>query len=529
VKIVTAFETNIKQRYVSYVESYVNAYWGKEELLAVIAKKPVGQRAQAKYKLFATLRKIKSDLLDVGSEPLQSHPCYHPWVLKHRAVVRPSKSSFQKDSIAYDLKCSPQDYYLPLLRITQYLEERGKKIWNCHPLSRSTVPKHFRVGTNTLVLLLYRDELGVAKSKLCANGEMKRREDEIWNALFHTAKITKYGRQVLCRQFRKNRYRFHHMIETDGVACSIIFVRSDLVGRKWGTVLPPFTPTKDYYIDELPPAKLRRFATKKVVGIDPGMSDSLYCSNEDGSQQFRYTQNQRKFEQRERKYRAILLKERRLSVVEGKSIEQWETVLSVFNSKTVNLGTFQDYIKAKLFIDARTVPFYEQRLHRKLRLSRYYNTRKSEQALLKNFQRVFGAPDEVVVGIGDWEQKKHRKYKDPTKGKGFRTVLRKAGFQVFLVDEFRTSCQCFHCQDEDAKCVKFRSRLDPNTRNPLSQRRVRLVHGLLKCKTCSRLWNRDSQGALNTARLVRYAVDQRGRPSYLARKPSGLFHRQVAF
>ena len=68
----------------------------------------------------------------------------------------------------------------------------------------------------------------------------------------------------------------------------------------------------------------------------------------------------------------------------------------------------------------------------------------------------------MVIGIGDWEQKKHRKFKEPVKGKGFRSLLRRGGFKVYLVDEFRTSCKCSHCQHEDGKCETFRVRRDPN-------------------------------------------------------------------
>ena len=55
------------------------------------------------------------------------------------------------------------------------------------------------------------------------------------------------------------------------------------------------------------------------------------------------------------------------------------------------------------------------------------------------------------------QQKNHRKFKEPLQGKGFRTLLQKAGCSVFLVDEFRTSCQCSHCQAEEANkpCIKL--------------------------------------------------------------------------
>ena len=41
-----------------------------------------------------------------------------------------------------------------------------------------------------------------------------------------------------------------------------------------------------------------------------------------------------------------------------------------------------------------------------------------------------------IINRNDFEQKQQMKYKEPTKGKGMRTLFRKAGFQTYLVDEF---------------------------------------------------------------------------------------------
>ena len=38
--------------------------------------------------------------------------------------------------------------------------------------------------------------------------------------------------------------------------------------------------------------------------------------------------------------------------------------------------------------------------------------------------------------LSDWEQRKQMKYKEPTLGKGIRTLFRKNNYNVFLVDEF---------------------------------------------------------------------------------------------
>ena len=135
----------------------------------------------------------------------------------------------------------------------------------------------------------------------------------------------------------------------------------------------------------------------------------------------------------------------------------------------------------------------------------------------RGFSETFGSAEQVVVGIGDWEQKKHRKFKEPIKGKGFRSLLRRGGFKVYLVDEFRTSCKCSHCQHDDGKCETFRVRRDPNRKKTDETRHLRKVHGILVCQKCKTLWNRDVNSAINIARLTRERLEGRERPAYLSR------------
>jgi len=120
--------------------------------------------------------------------------------------------------------------------------------------------------------------------------------------------------------------------------------------------------------------------------------------------------------------------------------------------------------------------FYEKYIFRKLRLQSYRNTKKSEQKMLNNFKRNFGNEKEVVVCFGDYEQKQQMKYKEATKGKGMRTLFRKAGFQTYLVDEFRTSCRCSKC--EIGICAKNMVMKNPR---PYKTGNI-IVHGLICCK-----------------------------------------------
>ena len=53
------------------------------------------------------------------------------------------------------------------------------------------------------------------------------------------------------------------------------------------------------------------------------------------------------------------------------------------------------------------------------------------------------------------------KYKEPTLGKGMRTLFRRNKYQVYLVDEHKTSCRCSKC--EGGVCEKFMVRDNPTT------------------------------------------------------------------
>ena len=103
------------------------------------------------------------------------------------------------------------------------------------------------------------------------------------------------------------------------------------------------------------------------------------------------------------------------------------------------------------------------------------------------------------------------------RGKSMRRLFRKAGYLVYLVWEFRTSCKCSNCQSVDeGNCEKFK--IIPNPKQytlPLEQRDKVECHGLLKCDTCGILWNRDENSARNIYRIAKLAVERKARPEYL--------------
>ena len=124
---------------------------------------------------------------------------------------------------------------------------------------------------------------------------------------------------------------------------------------------------------------------------------------------------------------------------------------------------------------ALQAPFYSEYIFRKLKLGGYMRRQITEARLLARFKKLFDGPESTIVAIGDFDQRKHRKHHEPVKGKGFRTLFRKAGYDVYLVDEFRTSCRCSACGGE---CKTFRACENPR---PYRTGSV-LRHGLVQVR-----------------------------------------------
>jgi hypothetical protein len=395
----------------------------------------------------------------------------------------------------------------------KYIEQDGLSINNVFPLRNEIVPKHIRIDTTTLVHLMMRKEQG-NKCDYLTKGNLKKNEDKIWEFFFRTER----------KMFCKTGYSFHHMVSTDGVGLSILFLRADLVGKK----LPMMKKgiSRELYIDELDDYSALR--DKTIVGIDPGKDDLIYCvdnASKDANV-FRYSQDQRRKETKMKKYNNIILG-MKTNKIEGKTIIEYETELSHYNRKSLQITKYKEYLREKNRINHILFQFYRKELFRKLKFGKYINIKRNEQKMVRNFKKAFGNPEEVVICIGDWEQKKQMKFKEPTLGKGVRTLFRKNNYKVFLVDEFRTSCKCSNCNG--GVCEKFRVRKNPrpkpkkNKENPKKEIKydeMRLIHGLLRCKSGCGLWNRDRNGSSNIYKIADNAINNVERPSYLCRETS---------
>ncbi|GAB9463192.1 hypothetical protein Gpo141_00000661 [Globisporangium polare] len=126
---------------------------------------------------------------------------------------------------------------------------------------------------------------------------------------------------------------------------------------------------------------------KKLVAIDPITSDLLSCVDGDTQQRttFRHTQDTRRKESKAKK-------------------------------KTTDFHRFKAYVEKKKELCRHLSTFYNEYIFRKLKLADDMRRQITEPRLLKQFEKLFGSGQEATVAIGDWDQRQHRKLKEPVKG-----------------------------------------------------------------------------------------------------------------
>ena len=282
------------------------------------------------------------------------------------------------------------------------------------------------------------------------------------------------------------------------------------------------------YLTSITPQKRNDLADKILIGIDPGLSDILYCVNgaehNEHQIQYRYTQNSRRKMLDIKKNQAQLKKKKQTYMANDfRTIETCEAEGVTTNSKTCHVDRFLEYLRFKLPLNYNCKAFYAQTVFRRQRLAQYSKKQQANMKLIKEFKEKFhrqAEPSDVIVAIGDWEQTIHR-FHEPTKGKGIRAVFERAGYHVYLIDEYRTSKMCSKCSNTNAQCEKFRR--VPNPR-PYRQGEI-LRHGLVRCTTCWTIWNRDVNAAVNIWKIANAILaeqeqppnDPNLRPEYLRR------------
>ncbi|KAL0235084.1 hypothetical protein GEMRC1_001666 [Eukaryota sp. GEM-RC1] len=143
----------------------------------------------------------------------------------------------------------------------------------------------------------------------------------------------------------------------------------------------------------------------------------------------------------------LVLRSDRILVTGRDVTYQFSNAVSNGERKSCFSDTFGTYIKEAERYNVYLSSFYEDDWFRKRKFQIYSNNQRSEKNMLERFNLTYGPPEDVVIGYGDWSSKgKTRKGKTSTvRGAEIRKMLRRYGYQIFLVDEYRTSKCCSKC------------------------------------------------------------------------------------
>lgn len=499
IDIVKNINNNIEMNFLTHLNKYVNwsfDTYGKRKEIGKIKDREIRME---KYKALSTeFKNVKYDLITL--EEFKSDIKYHEWINTQRQFILPNKNKFDKNSVAYDLCSNTQDYLKGYIYIGKELEkindtleddEKEVKLFNILPLRSNLIVKNICLDSCGLIQNLLGEE---STSEHYKNYKKEDNEYELWNRFFK-----------LDNKMFKNKpnYKFHYMIKTDGVSVGVNFIRlkDDVTPYKFN----PFTnkmkggeTTK--HIEKITITdKLRN---KKLVCADPNISnDLIYCGSKDKNgnlETFRYTQSQRNSETKHTKYRRITDKFSKYYRVGNQTVKELETTLSHYNKRTNNFEKFKDYLIQKNTLNNLLFEYYENYIFRKFKFNKYINTQKSESKMIKNFTNKYGNPEDVVFVIGDFDKgNNHMKGNEPVITKKFRRIFTNAGFENYLVNEFRTSKLCNCCNKE---LGHFKYKINPKTGKD------KLCYGLLSHTDlkhkCQIIHNRDTNAVRNMLNIV---------------------------
>lgn len=430
----------------------------------------------------AILFKFKRQLLNCEND---TDVMFNEWKCIHLPNILPENI---KKSVHYDVKIKPFDYLKGMLYMNSILEKQDNKLFQPLPLRTNIIPKHILLDTACLISLFCSetDKEGnkIKKCELLKN--IKDNQHDIWNGFLN----------LNHKIFKNKHYQFHHQMQTDGISCSLLFIRKDLRDKKWGNKVPILPEQEFYNIEDLSIEQLKELEPRNIVGCDPGKRSLVYMMDSHGNK-LQYTAPQRKRESKAKTNQRILLVEKKRNHITEK-----ETVLSFHNSKSVDYERFKTYLVEKDKLNKETTEFYKRDVWRKMKFRQYSYGKKSMDTFLNKIKETFG--ENVLIGYGNWSRSTQMKHFMPTMNKGLRKQIHKK-YDTITINECNTSKKCCECHN-NLEYYKHKT----------GEKQFRL----LVCSKCVRqevkqtvFKTRDANSSINIMNLTKWWIEKQERPS----------------
>jgi hypothetical protein len=424
----------------------------------------------------AVLFKFKKQLLECNEE---TDTMFDEWKTTHLPNILPENI---KKSIHYDVKVKPFDYLKGMLYMNAVLEKEEHKLFQPLPLRNNIIPKHIILDTSCIVNLFSLE--GKTKTELFK--AIKENQYDVWNNLLNLQHKT----------FKSKHYQFHYQIQTDGISCSLLFIRKDLKDKKWGSRVPTLQEQEFHNIEDLSKEQLTELAPRNIIGCDPGKRSLVYMMDDKGNK-LQYTAPQRKRESKAKTNQRILLVEKKRN-----NIIEKETRLSFQNSKSVDYEKFKMYLVEKDKLNKETLDFYQRDVWRKMKFRQYSYGKKSIDTFLNKIRETFG--ENILIGYGNWSRSTQMKHFMPTMNKGLRKQIHKK-YDTITINECNTSKKCCECNND----LSYYKHIDGS-----KQFRLLVCSGCVRPQVKQTVFKtRDANSAINIMNLTKCWIEKQERPA----------------
>jgi hypothetical protein len=431
----------------------------------------------------AVLFKFKKLVLECNEE---TDTIFDEWKTTHLPNILPENI---KKSVHYDVKVSPFDYLKGMLYMNAVLEKEDHKLFQPLPLRNNIIPKHIILDTACIVNLFSLE--GKTKTELFK--AIKENQYDVWNNLLNLQHKT----------FKSKHYQFHYQLQTDGISCSLLFIRKDLKDKKWGSRVPTLQEQEFHNIEDLSIEQLDTLKDRNIVGCDPGKHSLVYMMDSNGKK-LQYTASQRKIESYGKRNERILLQEKKRN-----NITEKETHLSSKNSKSVDYEKFKVFLVEKDKLNKETTEFYKRDVWRKMKFRQYSYGKKSIDTFLNKIKETFG--ENILIGYGNWSRSTQMKHIMPTMNKGLRKLIHKK-YDTITINEYYTSQKCCECYNDLKHC---------------KDKKGKEIYRLFQCSNCVSSKNknivfrtRDKNSAISIMKLTKEWIETQTRPSEFQRQAS---------
>ena len=519
ITIHTSIINNIKNNFINYLNKYINSYFLKKYENEISNK-------DFKTKLYVDLKVIKNDILN---NILESNSKYHEWINTERPNMVPILKP--NESIYPDLYSNPLKYLKYMIYMTGELEKMEKKQFQFFPLHSGNTPNNIKLDTKALIDLF---ETSITQKYKV----LESIKNKLWLDIFNLDNSIK-------KSDIKD-YVFNYSIETDGFSTSIIFIdakeglkkkkelnikkqkaKQELENKLKGLskedkikvkkelnnekkekerkykeeqkikITNKIKENKEKkknkddvknikedgkikYIDDVDKEELKG----KHIFIDPGKR-ALFTMVDDNNNYFKYTNRQYMGETKRLKYSKKLDK-----IKTELNITPIEHELTDYNSKTIIITKFKNFIKKKIEINIKVLEKYNDYRFRKYRWYSYINRKRTDDNMLNKIENKYSKEHKII--IGDWSIGKQMSNYISTPNIRLKRKLQER-FSVYNIDEFRTSCLNYKTEK---KC--------DNLYLPGSNNKLYKIHSILTFKMeNNRLGciNRDKNGCNNIKKL----------------------------